>query len=311
MKRTPIWLDTDTGVDDAFAILTALRSEHAELVGSSSVVGNVAHAKTFVNARNVFSYFGHPEIKVHPGAEAPLVVPVQDAAYIHGNNGLGGVQLPESGAEKETVKAWDAIYQAARTHRDMEIVAVGPLTNIALTLMKYPDLGEYVKRIVIMGGSAEGGAWTPCGEFNICVDPHAAEIVMTCGIPMVMFGLDVTLKQAYMDENDMREIAAMDTRAGRLFTDCMGLATIVNSKRIGKKAVAIHDVLPVLSYDHPGLFSSVKCGLHVETRGTATLGRTVTDIWSEVKFPTQNAQVILHVDREPFAKIFKDILRGS
>lgn len=307
MNKTPIWLDTDTGVDDAFAILAALWSENAQLVGSSSVVGNVAHSKTFVNARNVLSYFGHPEIKVYPGAEAPLVIPVQDAAFIHGNNGLGGVVLPESTAEKETAKAWDAIYQAARTHKDLEIVAVGPLTNIALTLMKYPDLDRYVRRIVIMGGSAEGGAWTPCGEFNICVDPHAAEVVMNCGIPIVMFGLDVTLK-AYMDETDMRDIAAMETAAGKLFTDCMGLATIVNSKRIGKKAVAVHDVLPVLSYDHPELFTGVMCGLHVETRGSITLGRTVTDIWSECKFPRQNAQVILQVDRERFARIFKDIL---
>ena len=211
-----------------------------------------------------------------------MVIQVQDAAYIHGNNGLGGVILPESKAVKETVKAWDAIYEAARTYEGMEIVAVGPLTNIALTLMKYPDLKDYVNRIVIMGGSAEGGAWTPCAEFNICVDPHAAEIVMNCGIPIVMFGLDVTLK-AYMDERDMKEIAAMKTDAGRLFTDCMGLATIVNSKRIG---------------------------LHVETRGTITLGRTVTDIWSETKFPEQNAEVILKVDRERFAAIFKDMLRS-
>ena len=309
MKKIPIWLDTDTGVDDAFAILAALRSENAWLVGSSSVVGNVSHSKTFVNARNVLAHFGHPEIKVHPGADSPLVIQVQDAAYIHGNNGLGGVILPESKAVKETVKAWDAIYEAARTYEGMEIVAVGPLTNIALALMKYPDLKDYVNRIVIMGGSAEGGAWTPCAEFNICVDPHAAEIVMNCGIPIVMFGLDVTLK-AYMDERDMKEIAAMKTDAGRLFTDCMGLATIVNSKRIGKKAVAVHDVLPVLSYDHPELFTGVKCGLHIETRGTITLGRTVTDIWSETKFPEQNAEVILKVDRERFAAIFKDILRS-
>ena len=310
MKKIPVWLDTDTGVDDAFAILAALVSDHAELIGASSVTGNVEHAKTFVNARNVLSYFGHPEIPVYPGAETPLFAVSQDAAFIHGDNGLGGVTIPESAAAKETKKAWDAIYEAARSHEGMEIAAVGPLTNIALTILKYPDLGTYVKRLVIMGGSLEGGAWTPCGEFNICVDPHAAEIVMNCGIPIVMFGLDVTLK-AFMNAQDLKEIAEMHTKAGELFTGCMGLATIVNSERIGQKAVAVHDVLPLLSYDHPELFAGVKCGIHVETDGTVTAGRTVTDLWSETKFPAANAEAILQVDRAAFAEIFKTILRNS
>ena len=309
MKKIPVWLDTDTGVDDAFAILTGLCSNHAELIGSSSVTGNVEHAKTFVNARNVFHYFHHPEIPVYPGAETPLLARPQDAAYIHGDNGLGGVILPPSPAAKESVKAWDAIYASAREREGLEIAAVGPLTNIALTLLKYPDLPQYVKRLRIMGGSMEGGAWTPCGEFNICVDPDAAEIVMNSGIPIMMFGLDVTLK-AFMNAEDLLEISEMNTSAARLFTECMGLAVIVNSERIGQKAVAVHDVLPLLSYDYPDLFSTVKCGIHVETEGRITAGRTVCDIWSETKFPVQNAEAVLGVDRDRFAKIFKDLLRS-
>ena len=308
MEKIPFWLDTDTGVDDAFALLAALHLNNAELVGSSAVAGNVTHDKTFRNARNVLAYFGHPEIPVYPGAEQPLSIPLQTAAYIHGNNGLGGAELPESEAPVETTPAWDALYEAACRYENFEITAVGPLTNIALALQKHPNLKNRVKRILIMGGVAQGGTWTPCGEFNICVDPHAAEIVFQSGIPVVIFGIDVTMK-ASVEPEDMDEIAAMHTKAGRLFTDCMGLATIVNTERFGRKALAVHDVLPVLYYDHPGLFKGVHCGVHVETEGVYTAGMTVTDIWSAKQFGMKNAEVMLEVDRPAFIKVFKDLLK--
>ena len=120
MEKIPFWLDTDTGVDDAFALLAALHLRHAELVGSSAVAGNVTHDKTFRNARNVLAYFGHPEIPVYPGAGLPLKIPLQTAAYIHGNNGLGGAELPESEAPLETMPAWEAIYKAACRYDDFE-----------------------------------------------------------------------------------------------------------------------------------------------------------------------------------------------
>ena len=309
MEKIPFWLDTDTGVDDAFALLAALHLRHAELVGSSAVAGNVTHDKTFRNARNVLAYFGHPEIPVYPGAGLPLKIPLQTAAYIRGNNGLGGAELPESEAPLETMPAWEAIYKAACRYDDFEITAVGPLTNIAIAVQNYPDLKYRVKRIRIMGGVAQGGTWTPCGEFNICVDPHAAEIVFQSGIPIMMFGIDVTMK-ASVEPEDMDEIAAMNTRAGRLFTNSMDLATIVNTERYGRKAVAVHDVLPVLSYDYPELFSGVHCGVHVETEGIYTSGMTVTDIWSAKKYRMKNAEVMLEVDRPAFIHVFKDLLRS-
>lgn len=307
MTQIPFWLDTDTGVDDAFALLAALYLKNAEMVGASAVAGNVTHDKTFRNARNVLAYFGHPEIPVYPGAEQPLEIPLQTAAYIHGNNGLGGVILPDSDAPVETSPAWEAIYEAACAHENFEIVAVGPLTNIAILIQNHPDIKDHVKQIRIMGGVAQGGTWSVCGEFNICVDPHAAEIVFQSGIPIMMFGIDVTMK-ASVEKEDIEAIEAMTSKAGRLFADCMDLATIANSERFGRTAVAVHDVLPVLSYDYPELFNGVHCGVHVETAGVITSGMTVTDIWSAKKYPEKNAEVMLEVDREAFIRVFKGLL---
>ena len=137
----PIWIDTDTGVDDAVALLCALKLDKLAIRGISAVAGNVEHAKTFKNCRNVLAYAGREDIKVYPGAIKPMCVELDDASEVHGKDGLGGVEIPDSSAEKETMHAWDAIYEAAKKEGGkLQIVAVGPLTNIANAIISHPDL---------------------------------------------------------------------------------------------------------------------------------------------------------------------------
>ena len=310
MSQTPIWLDVDTGIDDAFAILTALRLKNAKVIGASSVSGNVSHDKTFKNTRNVLALAKREDIPVYPGATKPWVTEPVYGEYAHGQNGLGGVELKESSAPIETTLAWDAIYQAAKVNEGLEIVAVGPLTNIATAIIKYPDLGQYVKRIVIMGGAAQGGNYTPCAEFNIYVDPQAAEAVMKSGIQVVMFGLDVTY-QAYVNEKDIQELESLETTVGKLFKDGTGYAKEHNSKQIGETAIILHDVCPVLYYDYPEMFSGKEARIRVETRGRLTFGKTVTDLWTDQKFEGEkNGVIMLDADREKFAEVFKEIMRS-
>ena len=308
MSKIPIWIDTDTGVDDLFAILCALQLENAEVVGVSSVMGNVPHHYTFPNARNTLAFAGREDIPVYPGAEVPMVVRHVSAEHIHGPQGLGDAVLEESSAPKETKLAWDAMYEAAKEHEGFEIVALGPLTNVATMIVAHPDSVNYIKRIVIMGGAAQGGNITASAEFNIYDDPHAAEAVMKSGVPVVMFGLDITMT-TYLSHEDLEEINAMG-KVGKLFEETMVYAIKDNSERIGEKAVAIHDVCPIIYYDYPDIFEGVPCGIRVETQGKFTFGKTVVDIWSDAKFPEKNGFVILDGNREELARVFKEMLKS-
>ena len=311
MSRIPVWIDTDTGVDDAIALLTAVYLEgqqKIEILGVSSVCGNVEQDKTFVNARNVLYLAGREDIPVYPGAASPLVEPLETAAYIHGENGLGGAAIPESPAKKETEKAWDAIYRCAREcGGEMELILLGPETNAAIAFQKYPDLKKYLKRILIMGGADVGGNRTPAAEFNIYVDPHAAQIIFKSGVPVVMCGLDVTMKAGFTPE-EIRDIESSDSKGCRLFRDSTGTARKIYEKN-GAGHYFVHDACPILYAVYPGMFQGEEAGVFVETRGRITRGKTVSDRDTDVKFGVKNTFVVLDLDREKFAGIVMEALK--
>ena len=262
----PIWIDTDTGVDDAVALLCALKLDKLAIRGISSVAGNVEHAKTFKNCRNVLAYVGREDIKVYPGAIKPMCVELDDASEVHGKDGLGGVVIPESPAEKETMHAWDAIYEAAKKEGGkLQIVAVGPLTNIANAIISHPDLKGMVKRILIMGGAAVGGNATMAAEFNIYADPHSAETVMQSGIPVVMFGLDVTV-DAYLNGKDIQDIRDFNTKISKFFTDVAQSNLNFYIKNYKREILCIHDACPLIYLQYPEIFTGQKAGVYVETQ---------------------------------------------
>ena len=305
----PIWIDTDTGVDDAVALLCALKLDKLAIRGISSVAGNVEHAKTFKNCRNVLAYAGREDIKVYPGAIKPMCVELDDASEVHGKDGLGGVVIPDSPAEKETMYAWDAIYEAAKKEGGkLQIVAVGPLTNIANAIISHPDLKDMIERILIMGGAAVGGNATMAAEFNIYADPHSAETVMQSGIPVVMFGLDVTV-DAYLDSKDIQDIRDFNTKISKFFVDVVQSNLNFYIKNYKREILCIHDACPLIYLQYPEIFAGQKAGVYVETQSRLCFGKTVTDIWSDTKFKTRETMVMLGVDREKFASTLKGLLQ--
>ena len=280
----PIWIDTDTGVDDAVALLCALKLDKLAIRGISSVAGNVEHAKTFKNCRNVLAYAGREDIKVYPGAIKPMCVELDDASEVHGKDGLGGVVIPESPAEKETMHAWDAIYEAAKKEDGkLQIVAVGPLTNIANAIISHPDLKCMVKRILIMGGAAVGGNATMAAEFNIYADPHSAETVMQSGIPVVMFGLDVTV-DAYLNDKDIQDIRDFNTKISKFFADVVQSNLNFYIKNYKREILCIHDACPLIYLQYPEIFTGQKAGVYVETQSRVFFCYTVKHQWSGTNF---------------------------
>jgi len=309
MKKIPVWIDTDTGVDDAVALLTACSLEELEIVGVSAVAGNTSQENAFRNARDVLSLAGREDIRVYPGADRPLVRKLHKAEYVHGSNGLGGAQIARSQAPIENEKAWDALYAKAKELKgELTVIPVGPLTNIAIMIAKYPDVIDYIKVLNIMGGAAQGGNITPCAEFNIYVDPEAAENVFKSGIPVNMFGLDVTLK-AYLNDEEINEIKAYGNKASDLFRDSNDLL-YAHRERIHFEGLCEHDSCPVIYTAHPDWFEGYECGIYVETQGTISTGKTCTDLWTDYKYPDRHCKAFLNVDREKFVNCIKNAYKA-
>ena len=308
MSGIPVWFDTDIGVDDAAALLVLGKLEQVEVKGISAVAGNVPLYHTYDNARRVSQLIGL-SVPVYKGADKPLFKELEAAANVHGENGLGGVELPPSQAPETTEAAWDALYRAAvEAGGALEVVAVGPLTNLAIAIGKYPRLKTLIRRILIMGGAAKGGNVTPSAEFNIYVDPHAAQMVFQSGIPVVMCGLDVT-HRAYLTAEELAEIGSHDTPVCRFFRDSTEALLRFHEER-GESGIILHDICPVLFLTHPQVFQGQEAGVFVETRGTITNGKTVTDLWSDKEFPVKNTFVVLDVDRPAFVSLVQDAIES-
>ena len=306
-NKIPVWMDVDTGVDDSAALLVACKLPQLDIRGISALAGNVERSRSFENTRRVVALAGRAEISVYPGAEQPLFVELETAAHVHGVTGLGRAELPPSPAPVETKPAWDAMYEAAvACGGELQVIAVGPLTDLAIAFQKYPDLKTLVKRVLIMGGAAKGGNVTPCAEFNIAADPHAAQMVFKAGVQVVMCGLDVTM-QAFMTHPELEVIENHDSEVCRFVKDAISMAKEFYIRVVGP-FICLHDVCPVLYVTDPQLFRGEEAGVFVETRGTFSNGKTVTDLWSDKQFPEKNAFVVLDVDREAFAGLVVDIL---
>jgi inosine-uridine nucleoside N-ribohydrolase len=214
-------IDTDPGLDDALALLLAMRSPELKIEGITAVAGNVPLTLTLPNALRMVEIAGRDDIPVAAGASSPLLRRLVTAAYAHGENGLGGAVFPEPKRKPVAEPAAEFIRQIVRKYPgEVDLLTIGPLTNIAAALNSDAELARMVRALVMMGGSLSGGNITPAAEFNIYVDPEAARIVFQSGIPITMVGLDVTRKTSLTDEHVRVLEANTESRESSGSHDC-------------------------------------------------------------------------------------------
>ncbi|EKY3088879.1 ribonucleoside hydrolase RihC [Cronobacter dublinensis] len=293
MKKTPIILDTDPGIDDAVAIAAALFSPELDLQLITTVAGNVSVEKTTRNALQLL-HFWQADMPVAQGAATPLTRPLRDAASIHGESGMDGYDFPAHDRQTLNVPAFQAMYERLMASPEpLTLVTIGPLTNIALLLTHYPACTAKINRLVMMGGSAGRGNFTPNAEFNIAIDPEAAARVFESGIEIVMCGLDVT-HQAVLTPDYLAALPALN-RTGQL------LHALFSHYRAGSMTTGLrmHDLCAIAWVLRPELFTLKRCFVAVETRGDYTAGTTVVDIEGRLNRPA-NAQVALDIDVAAF-----------
>jgi len=274
-KPQRIIIDTDPGVDDAMAIFLALRSPELKVEAITAVSGNVPLAFTLPNALRLVEIAGHPEVPVAGGAAFPLVRRLVTAAYVHGNNGLGGVEFPEAKIKAVPETATELIRRIVRANPgEITIAAVGPLTNIATVLKSDPTIAPLIKSVVIMGGSLSGGNITPAAEFNFYVDPEAARIVFDSGVPLTMVGLDVTNKVIIREE----QVRALEA-AQNPVSQAAGKILRANFDRLSKTGhatgFAMHDPLTVAQLIDPSVVTLKDFFVEIETTGELTAGQSL------------------------------------
>ena len=312
-----IILDCDPGIDDALAIAFAAGCPDLDLLGITTVAGNVGLPLTTANAQRVAEFVGIGDTPVTPGAAAPLLRDPIDARLIHGDSGLGGAQLPDPVSRPAGGHAIDYLIDTIQAAPgEITLVATGPLTNIALAVHREPRLVTQVRDFVIMGGSASRGNVTPAAEFNIAADPEAAAITFRAGWTVTMVGLDVTLqaRATAAIRDRMRPLGSLASQlllpaleryasdadplaatAAARASDAAGAAGASEADGAGP---AVHDVIAVAHVTAPALLGLVPARVEVETAGRWTAGMTVTDF--RATEDQQNALVATAIDVRGF-----------
>ena len=268
-------IDTDPGVDDALALLLAMRSPELKIEAITAVAGNVPLELTLPNALRMVEISGRTDIPVAAGAKGPLMRRLVTAAYAHGENGLGGAVFPEPKIKPVVEPAAELIRQIIRKYPgEVTLLPVGPLTNIATALDTDSELAGMVKGIVMMGGSLSGGNITPAAEFNVYVDPEAARIVFQSGIPITMVGLDATRKTS-LTEDHVRVLEAAQNPVSQAAAKIGRNAINHNRERGFLVGPNMHDSLAVAGFLDPSLLTLKDYYVDVETTGELTAGETL------------------------------------
>jgi purine nucleosidase len=289
-----ILIDCDPGLDDALALLLAHGDPDLELVGVTTVGGNVGLQNTTRNALQLREYLGFDKVPVAKGAAEPLTREARNASHVHGEGGLGSVVLPDATLPLSEQHAVDFIVQTLKASPGaIHLVAIGPLTNIALALEREPAIARWAASFTIMGGSYTRGNATVAAEFNIYADPEAAKIVFDADWQVTMIGLDLTL-QAQANSMIVDRLKALGALADELIVP---LATFYfNPKVPDWDGQAVHDVCAVAYVARPDLFGTIPARVDVETRGEFTSGMTVVDFDP----PIANALVATKLDINGF-----------
>ncbi|AVQ86863.1 pyrimidine-specific ribonucleoside hydrolase RihA [Plesiomonas shigelloides] len=309
-KALPIIIDCDPGHDDAIALILALASPKLNVLAVTTSAGNQTPDKTLRNALRILTLLGRHDIPVAGGAPKPLLRELIIADNVHGESGLDGPALPEPGFAPQALTAVELMAKTLRTSADpVTLVPTGPLTNIALLLSAHPELKAKIARIVLMGGSAGLGNWTPAAEFNIYVDPEAAEMVFSAGVPITMCGLDVTHAAQVMDE-DIERIRAITNPIARTVAELLDFFMIYHrDPKWGFVGAPLHDPCTIAWLLRPELFTGIECHVSVETQGQYTVGMTVVDRY-RLSPHEPNTMVLLGVERQGFIDLLVEELQA-
>ncbi len=307
MNPRPIIIDTDPGQDDAVALLTAMASPELDVRAITTVAGNIPLALTSRNARMMVELAGRADIPVYEGSPRPLVRTLVTAEYVHGPTGIDGVDLPEPTSPPARGHAVDAIIAMllASGGGEITLCTLGPLTNIAMAMVKEPAIVPRIRELVMMGGGFfEGGNVTPAAEFNIYVDPHAAHVVFTSGVPITMMPLDVTHKALTSDVRVQR-FRDLGTRSGDNVAGMLDFFDRYDEAKYGTDGAPLHDPCVIAYLLQPDLFSGKGCHVAIEHRSELTMGMTVVDWWN-VTGHEPNATVMGDIDAERFFDLLVD-----
>ena len=304
---TPIILDCDPGHDDALAMILASCNPAIDLRGITTVSGNGAIDKVTLNARRVAT-LAKIDVPIAEGAGKSILGAFESATDIHGESALDGANLPEPKVPLEAIHAVDLMAKLIKGSEEaMTIVATGPLTNVALFLKMYPELRNRIKEIVFMGGSASRGNRTPYAEFNIWMDPEAADVVLRSGIPTTMCGLDVT-HQALVTKEVFARIEALGTPLATTVIGLLKFFAKTYDEVFEMPDPPLHDPVAVALLIDRSVVRSKFTNVQVELNGVLTRGATVVDIFNREGF-APNCTVALDLDAQKFWDLMIDALK--
>ena len=304
MSPKRIILDTDPGIDDACAILLALASPELSLEGLSIVHGNCSLQQATINGLSILELGNAGHIPVAAGCELPLVQPSLPAPETHGNTGLGYAKLPEPRTEPQVQHGCDFLIEKIMSNPgEITLVAIGPLTNVALAIRQEPRVASALKELIIMGGAIrhEGNA-TALAEYNTFVDPHAAHIVYHAGIPTTLVPLDVTY-QCVLTQSDVGRLLQTDSPLTRFIADATRFYMEFHDEFQGVQGCAINDPLALALAFAPDLCEFQELYVDVDISGGVSMGNTFADFYNHSKKPA-NMKVALGVRARDFIELF-------
>jgi inosine-uridine nucleoside N-ribohydrolase len=302
----PVILDCDPGHDDALAIMLAVADPAIDLLAVTTVAGNVTLENTTANALRVLDMVGRPDIPVAAGADRPRVRELSTAASMHGDGGLAGPLPVAPSRPPSSLTAVELIAQVlTEASEPVTLVVTGPQTNAAAALESLPHLRDRIARIVFMGGAVDLGNWTPAAEFNIWVDPEAADVVLGSGLDLTMIGLEVT-HQAWLADAHADALRGRGD-CGQFVAELLDHFVGFHQERFGWEGAPIHDAVTIAHLIDPTLVTTVFANVEVDLESELCVGRTVVDRW-RVTDRTPNCHVGLGIDRDRFVTLLMDRL---
>lgn len=306
--RRKLIIDCDPGQDDAINLFMALPDQTFDILGITTSAGNVGISKTTRNARLICDLTGRRDIPVYAGAKTPIRHSLETAEFIHGIEGLDGIEIFEPTHPVSPGTAKDFIISSIRkSDEPVTLVVTGPMTNIALALLEAPEIANGIDEIVLMGGAfKEGGNMTPSAEFNIFVDPFAAQIVFDTDIPKIVFGLDVTY-QVLTSPDIIAEIAEIDNPVARSALGILQSYERTDTARFSETVAPLHDPCTMAYLLRPDIFKLKACNIRVEADSELTRGHTSVDFWNRTELP-KNSQWAYEADRDMFFDLLKERL---